>query len=215
MAEAVPPRVKICGLTRSQDALAADRAGADYLGVVLSDGFRRSLLPESAADVLAGTSATRVAVLVDAPPAAAARLATSIGAGVIQLHGEEGRPTVEALRGAGEWQLWKAVRARTPDDISAALDDIGDLVDGLLVEGWRDGVIGGGGVTLELEPGAVRTLVPDSILMILAGGLEPGTVKETMARYGPDVVDVSSGVEKSLGIKDHELLQSFIQSVRK
>jgi len=210
----MPPRVKICGLTRSQDALAAERAGADYLGVVLSEGFGRSVPPERAADILAGSGATNVAVLVDEHPADAVRLATAIRAGVIQLHGAEGRPTVEALRGAGEWRLWKAVRARTPDDISAALDEVGDLVDGFLVEGWRDGVIGGGGVSLELDPEVVRALLPDSALMILAGGLEPRTVRETMARYRPDVVDVSSGVEKSPGIKDHELLESFIQSVR-
>lgn len=214
MADQVVPQVKICGLTRSTDAVTADRAGADYLGIVLSAGFGRSVAPDAAGGVMAGTHATRVAVLVDETPADAVRLAQSIDAGVIQLHGAEPRSTVEALRAAGDWKVWKAVRARTPDDISAVVDDVGDIIDGLLVEGFREGVTGGGGLRLSLDPGTVRSQLPESLLMILAGGLEPGTVKAAMARYGPDVVDVSSGVESALGIKDPHLIESFIQSVR-
>lgn len=214
MPESTPVRVKICGLTRVADAEVADRAGADYLGVVLSPGYGRSVSAEEADRILDGTRARRVAVLVDETPEEAARLATRMRADVLQLHGSEGRRAVEAVRSLGPWEVWKAVRARTPEDVERVVDGLGDMVDGVLVEGWREGVVGGGGVRLAIEPKVVRSLIPDPLLMILAGGLEPRTVKETMARYGPDVVDVSSGVEQALGIKDPELVDSFIQSVR-
>jgi phosphoribosylanthranilate isomerase len=206
--------VKICGLTRSVDARQAQRVGADYLGFVLSSGFGRSVPEAHAAEVVAGTSVPRVAVLVDESPASATRLARSIDASVLQLHGDEGRSTVLALREAGDWAIWKAVRARGPEDISRIVDDLGDVVDGLLVEGWREGVIGGGGVPLAVDHRAVRAAVPEGLLFILAGGLTPESVGEGVARFAPDVVDVSSGVERSPGRKAHDRLEAFVRSAR-
>ena len=91
------------------------------------------------------------------------------------------------------------------------MDVLADDVDGFLVEGWRQGVVGGGGVRVALEPAAVRGAIPSEVDFILAGGLEPATVAETMARFSPDVVDVSSGVERQPGRKDHGLVQAFVR----
>ena len=208
------PAVKICGLTRGEDAHHADASGADYLGVVLSDGFARSVDTTRAARFLEGTRATRVAVLVNEPPDRAAVLATEIGAGVIQLHGDEDRAVVEALRGLGEWELWKAVRARSTGDMRRAAEEVGAVIDGLLVEGWREGVIGGGGASLGLAPEEVRPLVPASTTFVLAGGLTPSTVGATIQDFRPDVVDVSSGVERELGAKDPDLVEAFVAAAR-
>lgn len=208
------PRVKICGLTVNEDAVGAERLGADYLGVVLTPGFGRSVPVASASAVVAGTSTSKVAVLVDASGAEAEEAATAIGALVVQLHGDEGPDQVEELRGRGEWRVWKAVRARTMTDIRRAVDTFGPLVDGILVEGRKEGVVGGGGVRVALEPEAVREAVPPDLQLILAGGLTPSTVPSVVARFRPDVVDVSSGVERAQGRKDLELVRAFIRAAR-
>ena len=80
-------RVKICGLMRNEDALIADRAGADYLGVILSRGFRRSVALEECAAIVEGTKSLKVAVVVDEDPDGTESAAYRVGASVIQLHG--------------------------------------------------------------------------------------------------------------------------------
>lgn len=209
-----PLSVKVCGLTSGEDARFADECGADFLGVVLSDGFGRSVPLARAAEVVQGTRARKVAVLVDEPAESAGERARSIGASVLQLHGDESRGTVESLRGLGDWSLWKAVRAAQLSDLRRVLDNVGDLVDGLLVEGWREGAVGGAGMRLALDAEAVAAEVPSTLSFVLAGGLTPDSVGEAVARFGPDVVDVSSGIEVTTGIKDHELIRDFIENAR-
>jgi phosphoribosylanthranilate isomerase len=208
------PLVKICGITNRPDALAADAHGADYLGMILSDGFGRSVSHDQAAEIMCDVRATRVAVVVDEVPAAAAARARALGATVIQLHGHEDRACIEALRELGEWTLWKAVRARSVDDVLRAVEDLGHVVDGVLVEGWREGVTGGGGVHVALSADDVRASVPDGLTFVLAGGLTVAGVPDAVARFGPDVVDVSSGVEQRVGMKDSDLVGRFIAAVR-
>lgn len=206
------PRVKICGITRREDARRAEELGADLLGVVLTEGFGRSVARERAAEVVAGTSIGRVAVLVDETPKGAAEAGRAIGASVLQLHGSEDRAGVVAIRQEGDWRLWKAVRARTVDDVRAVVDELADLVDGILVEGWRRGVTGGGGVELGLDADEVRAAIPEEVDFILAGGLRPPTLPDFVARFRPDVVDVSSGVERDPGVKDHALVEAFVRA---
>ena len=105
------PLRKICGLTVNEDALIAEALGADFLGVVLTPGFSRSVPVASAAQIFAGTRAQRVAVIVDASVDEAVAAATAVDASVIQLHGEEGAGLVQELRARGKWRVWKAVRA--------------------------------------------------------------------------------------------------------
>lgn len=211
---AASPLVKICGITRNEDARWAEASGADFLGVVLSEGFGRSVPRQAAATVVEGTSLARVAVLVDESPASTADLAASIDASVLQLHGSEGRETITALRGLGEWTIWKAVRGRTLDHLRSVVEAVGDVVDGILVEGWRDGVTGGGGVRLALDAEEVRRAVPEDLTFVLAGGLEPDSVHEAVARFRPDVVDVSSGVERALGLKSATKVERFVRAAR-
>ena len=208
------PRVKICGLTRNEDAREAEALGADLLGFVLTAGFGRSVDPANAPAVVHGTTLPRVAVLVDEPPSRAAELANGIDAGVIQLQGSESREMVRAVRELGSWTLWKAVRARDASDVVRVVDTFGDLVDGFLVEGWREGVVGGGGVTVEVGADEVRSAVPDAFDFVLAGGLAPGSLAEAVARFRPDVVDVSSGVERAPGVKSPALVAAFIRAAR-
>ena len=207
--------VKICGLARREDAEAAAALGADYLGVILSAGFGRSVAPDRAARVVEGLAAVAVAVLVDELPDRAEAAARRIGAGVIQLHGNEPPDVAAELSRRGPWRVWKSVRARSPDDVRRAAERYGAFVEGLLVEGYREGVVGGGGSGL--DPGAfprLDTLMPRPLRSILAGGLRADTVRGAVDHFVPDVVDVSSGVEREPGRKDRDLIGRFIQEAR-
>jgi phosphoribosylanthranilate isomerase len=211
-----PVRVKICGLTRREDVMVADGLGADFVGVVVTEGFGRSVPSERAGSLVEGVAATPVAVLVDEPLEEAVRLARSVGAGVVQLHGNETPGMARALAGEGEWKIWKAVRARHPGDISRAVERYGDCVAALLVEGWKEGISGGGGARLDLDTfaDALRQL-PEGIEMVLAGGLTADWVGEAVERCAPDVVDVSSGVEIERGRKEAALMRRFIVNARR
>ena len=213
-AAAAPVRVKICGVTRAEDARHAEASGAAYVGVVVSAGFARSVEPVAAARLLRDVGVERVAVLVDEPPSRAVEAARMMGAGTLQLHGSEGRDTVGALRDAGAWRIWKAVRARTLGDVTRAVREVGDLVDGFLVEGWRAGAVGGAGLRLHVDPGGVLVALPSDRIFVLAGGLTPETVEGEVARFRPQVVDVSSGVERERGVKDPARVEAFVRAVR-
>ncbi|MGB1658722.1 MAG: phosphoribosylanthranilate isomerase [Longimicrobiales bacterium] len=207
-----PPLVKICGLTRNEDARLAQEAGADYVGMVLSQGFGRSVPEGSGPAMIVGVTARRVAVTVNESAETSAALAHSIDASVIQLHGGESVDTARTLRGLGPWSIWKAVRARSLEDVRRVVQAFGETIDGVLVEGWRDGAIGGAGLTLALDPRELSALVPSSLTFILAGGLRPDSVVGAVAQFAPDVVDVSSGVEREPGSKDPALVEAFIHA---
>ena len=207
-------RVKICGLTRPEDARAADAAGAAYLGVVLTAGFGRSVAPSMARALVEGTSALKVAVVVDETADGAAAAAGALGADVIQLHGIESPAVLDELRARGGWDLWKAVRAQSIEDVERAVEAYSRVADGILVEGWKEGPPGVGGARLALDPARVRALVPHSVALILAGGLGPDSVADAVRSFRPDVVDVSSGVERALGVKDHGRVRAFVRAAR-
>lgn len=208
------PFVKVCGVTRNEDAIQIQSAGADYIGVVVSRGFGRSVPAGAVAGVLEGVTIPRVAVTVDESAVGNASLARGVGASVLQLHGQEKAATVRTLRELGDWAIWKAVRARSVDDVHRAIDELGGLIDGVLIEGWRPDAVGGAGLVLDLDPELVRGAVPKGVSFVLAGGLTPETVGPSATRFSPDVVDVSSGVEREPGIKDPERVEAFIRAAR-
>ena len=209
------PLVKICGLTRNVDARFADEAGADYLGLIMTEGFGRSVTKDVAATVVQGVLALKVAVTVNESVERNAELADAIGASIIQLHGNESAAIARSLKSAGDWSIWKAVRAKTSEDVQRVVEDFGELVDGILVEGYSDGAIGGSGLTLELDPDALTVVKRSTLSVVLAGGLTPKSVAGAVARFSPDVVDVSSGVEVKRNVKDPHKVEDFIQKVRK
>ncbi len=208
------PSVKICGLQRREDALLADELGADYVGVVMSQGFGRTVASDVASEIVAGLSAQPVAVLVDEAADTAVRLATTLGAGVVQLHGEESPERVRSIASAGPWQVWKAARVATLEDVRRAVELYATVADGLLLEGYRTGVVGGAGARLALPAEEVRGVLPPGLLFVLAGGLTPESVGDAMARFRPDVVDVSSGIEVEPGGKAPDLMRGFFEAVR-
>lgn len=211
------PRIKICGLTRPGDARAAAEAGADYLGVVTVPASPRAVVePERARAIRGDLEPPLVLVSADRDPAELASDGRTAGAGVLQLHGSETPDDLRRLRDAGSWTLWKAVRIRAPDDLPEAVDRFGGLADALLLDAWHPERLGGTGETFDWE--AVRALrgrVPAGVRLVAAGGLRPENVGDAVRVLRPDVVDVSSGVEASPGVKDSERVRAFVRAVRR
>jgi phosphoribosylanthranilate isomerase len=205
--------VKICGLTRVEDARHAAAAGADYLGAILSQGFSRSVPSETARDFAEPADVPLVAVFMDEDPVGAARLAREAGAAVLQLHGDEAPEVLQALREEGEWDLWKALRPRTADELREGLGRYAGRVDAFLLDGWHPASRGGSGTRVSWNlVDAVREEVPDGVTLVLAGGLLPENVAGAIARLEPHVVDVSSGVEAAVGCKDPARVERFIRA---
>jgi phosphoribosylanthranilate isomerase len=211
-----PPKVKICGLTRREDAVLAWRAGADFLGVVLVPDTPRYRTPQEAGRILRDLPVQGVVVGADLSPEEAASSALEAGASVVQLHGGETPEVVARVREAGPWRVWKACRVRHAEDVREALNRYADAADGLLLDGWHPNRLGGSGRTFSWADVAGADLVfPEHLIKILAGGMSPANVVEAVNALRPKVVDVSSGVEKSLGIKDAAKVTQFIERVRK
>lgn len=209
-------RVKICGLCRPDDARLAASAGADYLGVILAPGGRRTQSEANAARIWsAAPGVARVGVFVDPDPAEAIDLGERLGLSVLQLHGDEGPEVVSRLRAAGPWRIWKAIRPRTGDAFAEAAAAWNGRVDGLLVDGYSAVAAGGTGTRFPWdEVAARRSAVTAGTELIVAGGLRPDNVAEAVRLLSPDVVDVSSGVESAVCMKSEERVRAFMTAAR-
>jgi phosphoribosylanthranilate isomerase len=208
--------VKFCGLTRPADARAAAELGARYLGVIFAGG-PRNLEASRAREVLdgAGTSADvkRVGVFGRASPAVIAATVREARLDIVQLHAD---PTADEIRVIAETsgaRVWAVVRVDGPlerDD----LDDIWTASDALVLDSKTPGSLGGSGVSFDWGA-AQRAVRPHAAKLVVAGGLTPANVAQAMESLSPDVVDVSSGVESSPGIKDHARMADFVDAVRR
>lgn len=215
VSEERPQRVKICGLMRLADAHTAAHAGADFLGTILSDGYGRSVQASFARQISEEIGLPVVGVTVDEPLERIVDLAEEAGVAVLQLHGAETPELIERLRDRGDWTIWKALRARTTDEVEAAMAEFGPVADGLLLDGWHPEHRGGSGVRFPwdlVEP--IRDRFPADLTFVAAGGLRPSNVAEAVRRLSPDIVDVSSGVEITRGVKDAGRINAFIRNAR-
>ena len=209
------PLVKVCGLMRAEDAAHAVATGADFLGAILSGGYPRSVAPGVAREFTHPGGPRLVAVLVDELPGTAVATARAARASVLQLHGDEKPMVIDALRTEGVWQIWKALRPRSADELRRGIEAYADKVDALLLDGWHAGARGGAGARVSWElVESMRDDLPPGTALVLAGGLTPENVGEAVRRLRPDVVDVSSGVEIQVGRKDPARVERFIQAAR-
>ncbi|MFC1660588.1 N-(5'-phosphoribosyl)anthranilate isomerase [Gemmatimonadota bacterium] len=209
------PKIKICGLTRREDAIEAVRAGVDYLGVVLVPGSPRARTPQEARRVVSGLGVPAVLVVAGMAVERVVETAETVGASVLQLHGDETPEQAAALGREGPWSVWKAIRVKAVGDVLRGLEAYRHAVDGVLLDGWHPTRKGGAGASFSwTRVGAVRDRFPPDLLLAAAGGLTPENVGEAIRRLRPHVVDVSSGVEVAPGIKSPELLAAFVRSAR-
>jgi phosphoribosylanthranilate isomerase len=213
-------RVKICGVMRPDDAVAAARAGADSIGMVFYPQAKRCIAASAAREILNALPAfvTPVALFVDQDVEEMTGLASSLGIRHIQLHGHESPATVAALR---EFTVLKALRA-VRNTLAAEMAFWREATESLDLTNLRGFVLetpGGapGGTGIENDWEAIAALQQNGTFerlppMIAAGGLTPENVASVVKRLRPYAVDVSSGVESSFGQKSREKIGAFINA---
>lgn len=203
--------IKICGITRLEDALSAARFGADAVGFVFADSPRR-VSPVQARDIareMPGRPA-RVGVFVDSPPEEVLRIAEYCGLDLVQLHGNEDTEYCDAL---GDRAI-KALRVAEKADLLKVRDFRcrAVLLDGYAKTANSGNGNGGGGAGIDWK---MLRVIKSGRPVIVAGGLQPGNVAAAVKETHPYGVDVSSGVESAPGIKDPVLMYEFIERARK
>lgn len=202
---------KICGLTQASDAALAAASGATYLGVVFAGG-PRVITPAAAAEVAAAVPGVPVfGVFGRQTVEEIVGICATAGLVGAQLHGAYPRAAAAALRAAG-LRVWRVARIATAADLDV-LPELTHDADAVLVEPRVDHQPGGAGVALDLALAREARQRLRGHRMVLAGGLAPETVAEAVGLVGPEVVDVSSGVERRLGIKDPDKIARFLEAV--
>lgn len=206
--------IKFCGMMRPDDARVAASLGAAYVGVIFAGG-PRMIAAERAAEVFADLPATvrRVGVFADQRADEIVRVARIASLDVVQLHGERTPARINALRQGFGGEIWSVVRV-AGTALPAETAALAASSDGLLLDAYVAGTLGGTGVTLPWEDlaASIDALRGDATI-ILAGGLRPENVASAIAALAPDVVDVSSGVEDAPGQKNHDRMHAFRDAV--
>ena len=199
--------VKICGITRPEDALAAARAGAHAIGLVFYAKSPRNVTPARAAEIvrMVPPFVTTVGLFVNAEAEEIRRTLADAPVNLLQFHGEE---TPEFCR-QFKRPYAKAVRMKAGVDLLQYAQDYHDAK-ALLLDNYIEGLHGGSGVAFDWS------LIPRGLPLpvILSGGLTPENVADAVRRVRPSAVDVSSGVESAKGIKDAQKIAAFIKGVR-
>lgn len=195
-------RIKICGVTRVEDAVAVAGLGADAIGLNFWPGSPRHVGLAQARQIVQAVrgAVTVVGLFVDAGAEELARVRREVALDVLQLHGEV-PPDVREGLGADEY--WKAVHS---------LDELGAYsCRTYVLDATVPGVRGGTGV--EVDRALAREAARRAKVM-LAGGLRPETVGAIVRDVRPEGVDVASGVERAPGVKDLDRVAAFVRAVR-
>jgi phosphoribosylanthranilate isomerase len=202
-------KIKVCGITSLDDALAAVDLGADALGFNFYSRSPRYLSPAQARQIIEKIPSfiLTVGIFVNVDqPQTVGELATEAGVGAIQLHGEE---SPEYVRMLDEFQLIKALRVG-PD--FKPQDVLKYPVNAILLDAFSPQAHGGTGHRFDWN--IAKDTVPCTSQLYLAGGLNAENVAQAIAFVGPYAVDVCSGVESAPGRKDLARLRAFISAVR-
>ena len=199
-------RVKICGITRVEDALAAVACGCDAIGLVFYDKSPRNVSPIHAASITAALPAfiSVVGLFVDASADQVHATLATVRLDLLQFHGEESADYCRQFR----MPYMKAIRVRPDTNLLQCATDYADAK-ALLVDAFSEGVAGGTGQVFDWS------LIPASLTIpvVLAGGLNAGNVGNAIRRVRPYAVDVSGGVEREKGMKDADKIAAFMRGV--
>jgi len=200
-------RVKICGLTRVTDALAACDSGVDSIGLVFYPPSSRNVSIEQAAEIIASVPpfVTITGLFLNAEKNRIDEILKELPLSMLQFHGTESADFCRSF----ERPYIKSVAMSTESDIHAYTEQFVESR-GFLLDSNIAGGAGGSGELFDWD------LVPSDLSapVVLAGGLNGDNVAEAVAGVRPAAVDVSTGVESSKGIKDHAKMREFIQNVR-
>jgi phosphoribosylanthranilate isomerase len=213
-------RIKICGITNVEDARCAAEAGVDFLGFIFYPKSPRFVRTQQAVTIARairdefGAPAPRfVGVFVDEPVEGVCATLEAARLDLAQLHGTESAAVVRALYP----RAFKAIRPQTHSQAKAAMVAYGntgpddDALPQLLVDAYHPQQLGGTGMQADL---VIAQWLARRVRLLLAGGLTPETVGAVVEQVQPWGVDVSSGVERTKGIKDHARVRAFVEAVR-
>jgi phosphoribosylanthranilate isomerase len=227
---ASPVRVKICGITRLADAVAALEAGADYLGFILYPPSPRAVTPATVTQITTGLRQhpaltglfalpdrpLLVGVFVNKPAEDVARVLDLCGLDVAQLSGDESPQIITDPASPLYGRTYKALRPRSIEEAITQSENYTNLAPRpgprLLIDSPHDRLYGGTGQTGDWAI-AARLRSMCSGLMV-AGGLKPENVAEAVASARPFAVDVASGVEARPGVKDYDRVRAFIANAK-
>lgn len=200
-------RVKICGITNLSDAQAAVNAGAWALGFIFYKKSPRYILPAKAKKIIDALPpfVTPVGVFVNEKEAVVHKVCRLTGITTVQFHGEETPAYCGRFK---DYKVIKAFRVREGSDFTAIKRYKSDT---FLFDTFQESLAGGTGKTFNWDLLKGQKFAKP---FILSGGLNPTNVRQAIDALSPYAVDVSSGVEKSPGIKDHSLVNAFCQAVR-
>lgn len=210
MADAQAPvariRIKICGITRSEDAVSAAEAGADAIGLVFYAASPRAVDIDRARAICAVLPpfVTRVGLFVDPDPAAVRAVLDNVAIDRLQFHGDETAADCERY---GVPYI-KAARVQKGFDLDRFTSRYPGAC-GILVDTYQAGIQGGTGKCFDWSLLPARRAKP----LILAGGLTPGNVADAIRQVHPYAVDISGGVESARGVKDADRITAFVQEV--
>jgi phosphoribosylanthranilate isomerase len=204
-------KIKICGIMRPDEAAFAVTAGASYLGVVFAEGPRTVTSDIASEIVAAAGDAAVMGVFADQPVDEILQICDRAGLSGAQLHGTYSPASAARLRATG-LQVWRVVRIAAPSDLDL-LGEAANESDAVLVEPRVPHVRGGAGLPLDLAVAREARARLAGHPMALAGGLTAETVSEALALVRPEIVDVSSGVERLPGIKDLDKIARFVEAV--
>lgn len=208
-------RVKICGITTADQAIAISQLGITTLGFICVQASPRWIEPEQIGAIAQALTPTpnRHRIGVFAQPSLET-LAQTVRQGQltgIQLHGDESLALAEAVRDRfPELELIKACRIREAADLELA-QQFSATVDRLLLDAYHPTLLGGTGHSLDWK--LLQTFAPP-VPWLLAGGLTPDNVIEALSQVQPGGIDLSSGVEQSPGLKDLAQVQRLCHNLR-
>ncbi len=202
-------KIKFCGIRRMEDVAFCNALKPDYMGMILSEGFRRTVPLETARKLSESRKSgiAAVGVFVNASPVQIAEVLRQVPLDVIQLHGSETAEIVSGVRWRTGLPVWKAVRVKDAAEIRRA-EQLG--ADALILEGYVPGQAGGTGVTANWQ--LIAEAAPAQPFF-LAGGLTPENVVQAAETVHPAGVDFSSGIETG-SIKDYEKMEQIIRLIR-
>jgi phosphoribosylanthranilate isomerase len=199
-------RVKICGITREEDAGTAVAAGCDAIGLVFYRPSPRYVSPEKAARIVAGLPPfiSVVGLFVDAEPDEILQVIQQVRLDLLQFHGNETPDDCERFG----MPYMKAIRVK-PDTNLLQYAEQFKHAQALLLDAFIEGVPGGTGQVFDWK------IIPKTLPLpvVLAGGLSPDNVGEAVRQVQPYAVDVSGGVELNKGIKDAAKIAAFMRGV--
>ncbi|MCP9439131.1 MAG: phosphoribosylanthranilate isomerase [Nitrospira sp.] len=203
-------KVKICGITDSEDAQVAVEAGADALGFVMYQKSPRYVRPDTARAIVATLPpfVVPIGVFVNEEPDLVRHLMDKCGFALVQLHGDESASYCETLGRP----VIKAVRLKDRSSLPVVAEYYGRAgVRGFVIDAFSEQAYGGTGQTVDwILAAEIARTVP----VVLAGGLRPDNVADAVRSVRPYGVDVSSGVEARPGKKDPAKVKSFVQAVK-